>query len=337
MMILNTDNRSDVDLTRGNGGHASHAQTQAIGLDLGGTKLHAGTIGPDGKFAADRLEPTDTSSETALFAQILGMVEALRDDRPDAVVTLGVPGAVDQKAGTIDLTPNIPFSPGRHLCADLQAALGVPVVLENDVNLAALAEARLGAGRGLELVCLMSFGTGVGLGTVFDGRLLRGAHGRAGEIAYLPIAEDAAMAAARSDAGQFEDTVGTAALRDRYGKDRPDVRTIFARASEGDGDAAAAIATTAAMAARGLAGLQTLLDPDVIVVGGGIGMQARFFDALAAEAQRLLPFSLTLAQAERKVAAGMLGALVLSGDTAGLPLPQIDDTVLFGAAGGKTT
>ena len=208
-----------------------------------------------------------------------------------------------------------------------------PVLLENDVNLAALAEARLGAGRDLDLVCFVSFGTGVGLGTIVEGRILRGAHGRAGEIAYFPTGEDAFAAAIHSEAGQFEDLVGTAALRKRYGGDRPDVRTLFVRADGGDQDAIAAIAATAETAAVGLAGLQTLLDPDVVVIGGGFGMQKRFYDKLSSDAKRLLPFPMTMAQAELGPEAGLLGAIVLAGDAAGLPPLRIDsEASIFPAA-----
>jgi predicted NBD/HSP70 family sugar kinase len=305
-------------------GGRSHANTQAIGLDLGGTKLYAGTTGPDGAPGASLLEPTEVSSHDGLFAQIVRLVEALRDERPNAFVVLGVPGAIDQTAGTLDLVPNIPFAPGCQLGEDLETALGIPVLLENDVNLAALAEARLGAGRNLDLVCFVSFGTGVGLGTVVDGRILRGANGRAGEIAYFPIAQDAFAAASRSEAGQFEDLVGTAALRQRYGGDQPDVRTLFARADGGDQDAAAAIAATAETAAVGLAGLQSLLDPDVVVIGGGFGMQKRFYNKLSTDAKRLLPFPMTMAQAELGPEAGLLGAIVLAGDAAGLPPLRFD-------------
>ncbi|WP_157973685.1 ROK family protein [Tropicimonas sp. IMCC34043] len=303
-------------------GTGSHADAQAIGLDIGGTKLHAGTTTPGGSFGHELLEPTAAASEDLVFAQIVKTIATLRDARPTAAVAIGVPASVDQAQGTLELSPNIPFTPDRPLGEDLGIALGMPVILENDVNLAALAEARLGAGRGLDLVCFLSFGTGVGLGLVSRGRILRGASGRAGEISYLPVAADAAAEAAVSEAGQFEDRVGTASLRARYGKDMPDVRTLFARADDGDRAAAAAIAETAADAARGLASLQAILDPDLIVIGGGIGMQRRFYDRMRSEAERLLPFSLAVAQASLGPAAGMMGAVVLASDLAGLPLPR---------------
>lgn len=297
----------------------SHAVTQAIGLDLGGTKLHAGTATPDGEFGADILEPTEAASEDRVLAQIVAAIRRLRDGRPRAVAAIGVPGAVDPARGTLNLSPNIPFAPDRRLGQVLQEATGIPVAVENDVNLAALAEARLGAGRGLDLVCFLSFGTGVGLGVISDGRVLHGANGRAGEIGYLPLARDPIAAAAASAAGQFEDLVGAASIRQRYGRDLPDVRTLFARADDGDGDAVAAIAATATAAAQGLASLQSLLDPNLIVIGGGIGMQKRFYDRLCAEAEKLLPFPITVSPAELGAAAGVLGALVLAGDSAGLP------------------
>lgn len=333
MAPLQAEKQNDVDPCPViNPGTVSHENVQAIGLDLGGTKLHGGTIAANGTIGRDILEPTESASEQGLFDQIVRMVGALRDDRPNAVLGLGAPGAIDYAKGALDLIPNIPFSPGRRLSQDLHAALGIPVILENDVNLAALAEARLGAGRAFDLVCMLSFGTGVGLGTVLDNRIVRGARGRAGEIAYLPIAENAAHAAARSEAGQFEDLVGTAGLRRRYGMDNPDVRTLFARADAGDENAAEAIAATAVIAAKGLASLQTLLDPGIVVIGGGIGMQKRFFDILREAAQKLLPFSMNIVQASLGPSAGMLGAIVLGGDSAGLPAPDIGKTAPYATA-----
>ncbi|MBP0615807.1 ROK family protein [Jiella mangrovi] len=304
----------------------SHAHAQAIGLDLGGTKLHAGTTTKDGMSGLQIVEPTDAASEELVLAQIVSMVEALRDDRRKASIVLGAPGAVDQTKGTIDLSPNIPFSSGRPIANELSAALGETVLVENDVNLATLAEARLGAGRGLGIVCFLSFGTGVGAGIVRDGHIMRGANGRAGEISYLPLGSDPIAAAARSTAGQFEDRVGTNAIRTLYGRDMPDVRTLFARADAGDAAAARAIEATASAAASGLASLQLLLDPDLVVIGGGIGTQPRFFDRLCEDAAKLLDFPLAVAPAALGQAAGMLGALVLAADHAGLPTVGLDMT-----------
>ncbi|WP_171060577.1 ROK family protein [Poseidonocella sp. HB161398] len=300
---------------------ASHALVQAIGLDLGGTKLLAGAAGPDGRLGPGRAEASRTCSEAALFEQLAHVVGSLRDERPRAVVALGAPGAVDPRSGGLDFTPNVPVTPGRALGRDLGEALGLDVVAENDVNLAALAEARLGAGQGAALSCFVSFGTGVGLGIVSGGRILPGAHGRAGEISYLPLAADAVAAAARSEAGQFEDLVGTAAIRRAYGRDGADVRTIFARAARGEAAALGTIRAIAAEAARGLASLQAILDPDVIVIGGGIGTHRLFRETLAAEAARLLPFPLRLAAPRLGAAAGMTGAVILAADLAGLPTP----------------
>ncbi|SKA12728.1 ROK family protein [Consotaella salsifontis] len=309
----------------GDGDTFQHRRIQLIGLDLGGTKLHYGTLDSAGVIVNDIVEPTRAESEDALFNQLVQAVERLRDDRPELVVALGVPGAVDPLTGAMELSPNIPISPGRRLGGALQAALGGRVVVENDVNLAALAETQLGAAKGLGLVAFLAFGTGVGLGIVANGSLLRGANGRAGEIGYLPFGDDPFAA---TNAGHFEDLVGSAAIRARYGADLPDVKAIFARAKQGDARALAVIEETAAAAALGLAGLQALLDPDRIVIGGSIGMQRQFFDPLRATAERLLPFPLALAQAELGPASGVLGALALAAEVADLPITGIDHTPL---------
>lgn len=308
------------------------SSVQVIGLDLGGSKLRAGTTTKDGALGQEVLLATEARSEDHMMTQIINTIAQLRDERPKVVIALGVPGAIDPSSGELSHAPNIPFSPGFKPGRALEAVVGAQVLVENDVNLAALAEARLGVGRGLNFVCFLAFGTGVGLGLISQERLLRGAHGRAGEVGYLPVAFDPMTAAVGSAAGQFEDLVSSTAIRQRYGRDRPDVRTLFIRADEGDDAAAAAIAETARAAATGLAGLQTLLDPDLIVIGGGIGMRTRFYDQLRADAGRLLPFPISVAQAGLGPAAGMLGAIVLACDAAGLSAPNAGDAGLHAAA-----
>jgi glucokinase len=314
---------------------ARHAEVQVIGLDLGGTKLHAGTTTANGRQGRQIFEPTQTGSEAELFEQLLDAVLRLRDDRPRAVVALGAPGAITQPHGALDLVPNLPLTGGRPLGRDLEQALGLPVSIENDVNLAALAEARLGAGTNLDLVCFLSFGTGVGMGTVVGGRILRGAHGRAGEISYLPIGTPSATAKLTA-AGQFEDLVGKHALTRRYSGMIQDGQALFEKAYQGDAEAIRAIEETAAHAALGVAGVQSLLDPDLIVIGGGIGMQKLFFERLSHDAARLFPFPINLRPSGLGTGAGLLGAIALGCDRAGLPLdalPRAPSTTTAPASG----
>lgn len=301
---------------------ATHAEVQVIGLDLGGTKLHASTTTEDGHQGRQILQPTRTGSETELFEQLLDVVVRLRDGRPGAVVAIGAPGAITQPQGALDLVPNLPLPAGRPLGKDLEQALGMPVVMENDVNLAALAEARLGAGADLDLVCFLAFGTGVGMGTVVGDRILRGAHGRAGEISYLPVGTSSA-AAKLTAAGQFEDLVGKHALTGRYSGMIVDGQALFEKAHQGDAEAIRAIEQTAADAALGVAGVQSLLDPDLIVVGGGIGMQELFFERLSHAAARLFPFPINLKRSQLGADAGLLGAIVLGCDAAGLAIHSL--------------
>ena len=298
---------------------ATHAAVQVIGLDLGGTKLHASTTTEDGHQGRHILEPTRTGSETELFEQLIDVVWRLRDGRSGAIVAIGAPGAITQPQGVVDLVPNLPLTAGRPLGKDLEQVLRLPVAIENDVNLAALAEARLGAGAHLDLVCFLAFGTGVGMGTVVGGRILRGAHGRAGEISYLPVGTSSADAKLTA-AGQFEDLVGKHALTERYSGIVVDGQALFEKALQGDAEAIRAIEETAAHAALGVVGVQSLLDPDLIVLGGGIGMQKLLFERLSQQASRLFPFPINLRLSGLGAGAGLLGAIILGCDTAGLPV-----------------
>ncbi|WIY53876.1 ROK family protein [Devosia sp. YIM 151766] len=296
---------------------SSDPETRLIGLDLGGTKLHAAATGADGRVAAEKLLATDTSSASALFNQLRDTIIELQDGAKSSMVVLGVPGAVSPRTGHIDLAPNIPLAPGGDLRAELSAAVGARVTIENDVNLAALGEARHNTEASGALMCLVSFGTGIGLGIVANGSILSGAAGRAGEISYLPVgslAEDCRL----TKAGQFEDLAGSHALVDLYaaGAGPADGRTIFDRANQGDAQAVAAIETTARRAALGIAALQSILDPDHIVIGGSIGARAEFYGPLCRHANALLPVSANMLQARLGASAGLVGALTFAAEIA---------------------
>ena len=163
---------------------------EVIGVDLGGTKVAVARL-TGRRLSTSKINPTDRSSSEAIIDQVASTVEAMRDERLDGV-GIGVPSVVDFQAGRVISSVNLPLAdvPLRDLLSD---RLGVPVYVDNDATVAALAEAH---DEELKMVArdlvMMTIGTGVGGGFVLGGRIYRGATGGAGEIGHTLIAANLA-------------------------------------------------------------------------------------------------------------------------------------------------
>ncbi|MEJ1997980.1 MAG: ROK family protein [Maritimibacter sp.] len=285
--------------------------TQVIGLDLGGTKLWGGTRGIDGKPGGELNWPTETISANALIGQIVDMITELREGSDLAQVVLGVPAVPDPKTGRLSLSPNVPLASVDDLAGLLSARIGVPVAIENDANLAAFAEAREGAGMGHDLVTMVSLGTGIGMGTVIGGRMLRGARGQAGELGSAIL-----------DSGEMlEDQVGTPGILARDPKGAASVKEIFARADAGEETALGLLDETARITARALSFVLSSLDPDLLVIGGGIGTQPRFYALMETHLNKAVPMPFSIAPAKLGPRAGLQGAMLFSAEI-GSDLPH---------------
>ncbi|BBE70834.1 ROK family protein [Oharaeibacter diazotrophicus] len=292
-----------------------------VGIDLGGSKILGGVADLSGRLLADDEEPTRHGPDAPFLDQIAAMVDRLheragRDRTLLSGVVVGVPGTVSPETGLVALSPNLALPADEPVGALIARRVGCPVEVLNDVAAAAYGEAMRGGGDGRGLIAFAAFGTGVGLGLVLDGRILHGARGRAGEIAYLPIGADPHEAAPASASGLFEDRVGSAAIRARYGADAPSVAVLFDRAAAGDARAAAVLDDVARDAATGLAAVVALLDPDALVLGGSIGVRPEFAGRVGLHMNRLLPFEVDLRTSALGRAAGMLGAVHAAAETA---------------------
>jgi glucokinase len=145
------------------------AAPRVIALDLGGTKLLAGIVDAEGVVARRVVDPTDTSSQDALLQQIDAAVSELLEDDIGAI-GIGVPSLIDQRKGEAVESVNIPLH-GLALRDHLHERFGLRAAIENDGNAAAVAEHRIGAGRGSRHMVMLTLGTGVGGGLILDGRL----------------------------------------------------------------------------------------------------------------------------------------------------------------------
>ncbi len=291
--------------------------THVVGIDLGGTKILAGIADHQGTILATINEPTRHGPGAPVLAQLADIVHRLAVDvgiplARIADVQVGVPSAVSPTTGLASLSPNLALAEDQPLASLISARLPLTVTVDNDVNLAAFAEASRGAGKDKGSLAFISFGTGVGMGLVVGGEIVRGEHGRAGEIALLPFGPDVHARARSTESGLFEDEVGTPGIRSRFSLGETTVAELFAKAMSGDQEAVAAVDAIARDASVGVAAVFSLFDPAVAVIGGGIGSHPLFFESLKRHLQPLLPFPCPLEPSCFGPRAGMVGAVMLA-------------------------
>ncbi|MFE6867217.1 ROK family protein [Kitasatospora sp. NPDC057692] len=261
----------------------TEAPAEAVGIDVGGTKIAAVRVTADGEVAARARCATPRRTADGLVAAVAGLVARVRGERT-AAVGVGLPGMVDARTGALAFAPGLEFAraPLRDLIAD---AVGLPVVTDNDANAAAWAEYRLGAGRGHEHLVLVTLGTGLGCGVVVAGRLLHGAHGFAAEASHLtvepggPLCECgrygcwgvAAHGVAIAGLGRQAAAARPASLLGRLiGEGGSDAgEAVTEAALGGDERALEILDRVGTLTGVGLAALANLFDPAVMIVGGG--------------------------------------------------------------------
>jgi predicted NBD/HSP70 family sugar kinase len=252
-----------------------------LGVDLGGTKVHVALSDLSGTILAEAIEPTDPHGGVHVVEQIGCMADRLVKQNaaaasaPTAAV-IGSPGALDPSSGKVSISPNIPGLEDFDIVQALQARIGCSVRVENDVNLAALGEQWHGSCAGNRNFAFVALGTGIGMGLVTDGCLVHGAHGAAGEIAYLPIGADP-FDPASYPLGPLETAIGSAGILRAYrgrGSDAESVREIFDRSTAGEPAAQETLDDVARILVKALMAVRALVDPEVIVLGGSIGARA---------------------------------------------------------------
>jgi predicted NBD/HSP70 family sugar kinase len=216
---------------------------------------------------------------------------------------VGVPGVVESGTGVLRLAENVAGLEGRPFASELQSALGQPVTLENDINLAALGEQWQGVARGVDDFVFLSVGTGMGAGLVLGGELHRGRHGAAGEIDFALAGLDETVDPSAPQVSQLASELSG----------RPtDARTVFGAARNGDENARAVVAEIARRIALHLAPIAAVADVELAVLGGGIGANG---DLLLDPVSRLLaewlPFPPRVEVSTLGEAAVLTGALAI--------------------------
>jgi len=263
----------------------SNLSPYRIGLDLGGTKIEIVALDAIGREALRRRIPTPTRDYAATLAAIAALVgDAERDLGAAASVGIGTPGSISRATGLLRGSNSVCLN-GQPIRSDLARVLGRDVRITNDANCFALSEASDGAGAGADVVFGAILGTGVGAGIVVGGRPLEGPNAIAGEWGHNPLPwprddERPGPLCFCGHAGCIETFVSGPGLeRDhlRIGGEVLAPREIVARAGRGDADCDATMARYEARLARALAHVINLLDPDVIVLGGGMSNVERLY------------------------------------------------------------
>jgi predicted NBD/HSP70 family sugar kinase len=270
-----------------------------LGLDVGSQFLRGAVSDISGKILA---RASVTSRADTGSARVAELVELARKLLAEAGLTidditqtvLGSPGVHDPQRDHLALAGGLPGWEKPTVLAELRLAFGPTLMIENDVDAAALAEQAHGHGRDVDSFAFISIGTGIGMGIVLDGRLRRGRHGAAGEIGYLPLGPiegtDAQDARRRGSLEAAASAAGVVRAAERAGAPGPtSARQVFAAAERGEAWASGVVANEAMLIARAVCAVITVVDPDLIVLGGGIGQAAGFVDAVAADLRDLAP------------------------------------------------
>jgi predicted NBD/HSP70 family sugar kinase len=267
----------------------------AAGIDVGPTRTRLGLADLRGHLHARRIIPTPRETNPgALLSVLAEQVRALmrEADVPRSrllAVAAGAPGAVDPRRGmVVSLSNNLKGWSDVPMAAILRDALDVPVIVENDVNLAVLGEHWKGAARGHDTCAYLTFGTGIGAGVMIDGHLHHGHQFRAGEIGLMCMGPQYVETHFGSR-GCLETLTGLGALKARWhsaSAESPDwVADLFQAAEAGDGVAQQAVGDAATMLGIATANVCSMLDPSIVVLGGALVAQG---DALVAEVRRVV-------------------------------------------------
>ena len=289
-----------------------------IGVDIGGTTIKAAVIARDGRIVAKASAPTPhTSVETD--DALVEVISALAAEHPVTAVGLAVAGFISTDQQVVMFAPHLAWRDSP-VPARLGDRLGLPVVMEHDVNAAMWAEYRIGAAVGAEVALLIALGTGIGAGLIVHGELYRGAFGVAPELGHITVVHDGrpCPCGKRGCWERYCSGTALAATATELGWPAETGQQVGVAARNGDQLALAAIDDLAGWLARGLALAVDVFDPELIVIGGGVSTIADLF--LQTAEQRLAPLVTgagyrplpKLAAADLQDTASMVGAGLLA-------------------------
>ncbi|MVO16647.1 ROK family protein [Parasedimentitalea huanghaiensis] len=268
-------------------------------VDLGGTKVRTALCDLTGKVVAEMVEPTTQSGGEAVVDQIGRLILETAtshniEQEKIRVAVVGVPGVPEAETGHVKMAPNIKGVDAVNFPELLNERLGIEVLVENDVNLAALGEHWMTHQGDKDDLVYLSIGTGIGAGVVIGGKLVRGASGAAGEVGFLPFGADPFEEDSKTT-GALERVSATQAITSHYFQltgTNKNVPAVFDAALAGDAHAKQVLETVASYIARAVVAIASVIDPACVIIGGSIGAREELVSLIKPEIDRCFPRSI---------------------------------------------
>jgi predicted NBD/HSP70 family sugar kinase len=299
-----------------------------VGGDIGGSNVRVAAADLFGEPICDLKRPTAKNSSRAVGVQILEMVSEVIDQAgavngPPLALGISSPGVVDQSSGRVtSLAYNVVPEGGFDPLEVIRERFDLPVLVENNVNLAAVGEKWFGLARGVSTMVFIAIGAGIGMGIIIDDEVVRGAHGAAGEIGYLPLVGDPFDPRHRLHGG-LEDEIGGAGIvvtfnhrRDAADPECASAHEVFELAKSGNAAARSVVDHVASRLGTAIATVCAILDPELIVLGGGIGANPLLLRPVRGSAAALVPITARIETSLLGERAALQGAVAVALHTA---------------------
>lgn len=304
-----------------------------LAIDIGGSNLRVAVADVRGRHLSELREPTARPGGPAIVAQTSDLARkaiAAAGTSPSTlrIATVSVPGVVAADGNFVQFATNIDQPDPFDFRTPIADALGgTPVTLENNVNLAALGEQWRGVGRELATFAIVAVGAGIGAGLVHNGQLLRGAHGAAGEIAFLPsLGAHRPLDLRAHDAAGGLNLLNTAQGHPGWTRTPPSsVEELFRRASAGEEPAAALVEDECARVAAVIASLCAVVDPEAVILTGGVGANERLMQRSSELAATMTLHSPVVIRSELGSRASLVGGIYLATQQARVAVLQTLD------------
>jgi predicted NBD/HSP70 family sugar kinase len=295
-----------------------------VGGDIGGSNVRVAAADLFGEPICDLKRPTTKGGSRAVGVQILEMVSAVIDQAgavhgPPLALGISAPGIVDQTSGRVtSLAHNVAPEGGFDPLEVIRDRFDLPVIVENNVNLAAVGEKWFGLARGVSTLVFIAIGAGIGMGIIIDNELVRGAHGAAGEIGYLPLVGDPFNPRHRLHGG-LEDEIGATGIVQAFNERREgdaaelsSVHDVFELAGVGNPAARSVVDHVASRLGTAIATVCAILDPELVVLGGGIGASPLLLRPVRGSAAMLVPITARIETSLLGERAALQGAIAVA-------------------------
>ena len=296
-----------------------------VAADVGGDNLRVAVADLSGRIRLERRQATRATGARRVAAQTARLIRSATEEIGDGLgplrrVGVSAPGVIHADGRTMSIAHNLGEDGPFDLLTPLESAVDAPIVLDNNVNLAALGERWRGHARGVGNFAFLAVGAGIGMGLVHNGEVIRGAHGAAGEIAYLPLPGNLppgqrvghGKELLAAEAGGYGMLAAMRAHPEWPGARPATVADLFRQAADGVPDAVALVEAEARHLGLTVASTCAVFDPDLVVLGGGIGSNALLLPVVRETVAALVPFPPRVESSALGEDASLTGALSIA-------------------------